>query len=167
MADVTEVPEKGAPEHQTDDPTPKEPAKGSETDGDRLPDDHPVVKALKKANEEAAAARLKVKEYEDRDKSELDLTVEQMDEARAERDAAVAELARYKAALAHGLSDEDLDLLGSGTPEEIEARAERLAQRLGDQRGPRKPAPDPSQGARGGPRPTTPADSFTAFADNL
>ena len=42
-----------------------------------------------------------------------------------------AELARFKAALKHGLSEDDLEILGShGTADEIAARAERLAKRL-------------------------------------
>lgn len=44
--------------------------------------------------------------------------------------AAEAELARAKAALKYKLEDEDLELLGSGTPEEIDARAKRLSERL-------------------------------------
>jgi|GEM_PF-6157565 len=61
--------------------------------------------------------------------------------ATAERLAAdtAAELARMKAAVKHGLSEDDLELLGSGTPEEIEARAERLAARL---KGTTPPAPE-------------------------
>lgn len=44
---------------------------------------------------------------------------------------AAAELARMTAAVKHGLTEDDLDLLGThGTPEEIEARAEKLAARL-------------------------------------
>jgi hypothetical protein len=40
------------------------------------------------------------------------------------------ELARAKAALKYKLADEDLDLLGTGTPEEMDARAKRLSERL-------------------------------------
>lgn len=43
---------------------------------------------------------------------------------------ASTELARAKAALKYKLADEDLDLLGTGTPEEIDARAKRLSERL-------------------------------------
>ncbi len=58
--------------------------------------------------------------------------------------AAEAELARAKAALKYKLEDEDLELLGSGTPEEIDARAKRLSERL---------APKPAD-FDGGPRKT-------------
>lgn len=56
--------------------------------------------------------------------------------------AAEAELARAKAALKYKLADEDLDLLGSGTPEEIDARAKRLSERLAPK------APDFDGGSR-------------------
>lgn len=44
--------------------------------------------------------------------------------------AAEAELAKAKAALKYKLEDDDLELLGTGTPEEIDARAKRLSERL-------------------------------------
>lgn len=71
-----------------DDTTPPE---GDETPagpGERLPDDHPVVKALAKANKEAEAARLKVKEFEDAQKGELEKLQDQI----AERDRQLADL---------------------------------------------------------------------------
>jgi hypothetical protein len=52
------------------------------------------------------------------------------------------ELARVKAALKYKLADEDLDLLGTGTPDEIDARAKRLSERLAP------PPPDFDGGAR-------------------
>lgn len=68
------------------------PATGDEqppsTSDERLPDDHPAVVALAKANKEAEAARLKVKEMEDRDKSEL----QRAQDAVAEKEAALADL---------------------------------------------------------------------------
>ena len=52
------------------------------------------------------------------------------------------ELARARAALKYKLADEDLDLLGTGTPEEIDARAKRLSERLAP------PPPNYDGGAR-------------------
>jgi hypothetical protein len=44
---------------------------------------------------------------------------------------ASADLAKARAALKYkNLTDEDLDLLGTGTPEEMDARAKRLSERL-------------------------------------
>lgn len=56
--------------------------------------------------------------------------------------AAEAELAKAKAALKYKLSAEDLDILGNGTPDEIDARAQRLAERLAPK------APDFDGGSR-------------------
>src|SRR5690625_1832292 len=68
---------------------------------------------------------------------------------KAERDAAdtAAELARMKAAVKHGLSEEDLELLDGVPADQVEARAERIAERLGSKR---QGFPDLAQG-RGKP----------------
>ncbi len=65
-------------------------------------------------------------------------TLTETEKIQKERDEAVkngtdtaTELAKTRAALKHGLSEADLELLGNGTPDEIAARAERLADRLG------------------------------------
>ena len=91
-------------------------------------------KGLSRKNEERAKENAgKATEYDkflesqrtEQEKLELAKTT-------AEKQAAetAAELARMKAAVKHGLTEDDLDLLGSGTAEEIEVRAEKLAARL-------------------------------------
>lgn len=135
--------DEAAPE--TDAPPPPDTTPDAEPDtptDDRLPDDHPVVKALKKANEEAAAARLKVKEFEDANKSDLERAQSDRDAERERADAAETELARLKAALKFKLDEDDLELLGTGTPEEIEQRAEKLAARIGGDKNERDRSPD-------------------------
>lgn len=97
------------------------------TEFEHLPDNHPVLVALRKANDKARAAEAKVKSFEDRDKSELELATETAANEQALRETAENELRRYRAAVKYRLSDEDLDLLGTGTDEEIDARAQRLA----------------------------------------
>lgn len=47
--------------------------------------------------------------------------------AQRERDEAQAELTRLRIAMRHGISEEDFDLLGSGTEEEVAARALKIA----------------------------------------
>ncbi|HEY5201355.1 MAG TPA: hypothetical protein VIJ31_10650, partial [Acidothermaceae bacterium] len=93
--------------------------------------------AITKANSEAAAARIKAKELEpaaaqfaaleEASKTEAQRLAES--EATAKREAleARAESARYKVALAHGIPADDFDLLGTGTEEEITARAVKIA----------------------------------------
>lgn len=58
------------------------------TDLDNLPDSHPLVKAYKATKAELATAKGKVKEIEDRDKSDL----ERLQETLNERDKALNEL---------------------------------------------------------------------------
>lgn len=118
---------------------PEEPAKPTEPV--RLPDDHPLVKAY-------ADTKAKLRRREDAELDEQQRLARDLEEATNRGTTLEAENARLKAAIEHGLSAEDLDLLGSGTAEEIAERAKRLAERLGPQT--RRPAPDPSQGNRGG-----------------
>lgn len=71
-----------------DDPTPPEPGDATPADLENLPDTHPLVKAYKATKAELAAARGKVKEIEDRDKSDL----ERLQETLNERESALSEL---------------------------------------------------------------------------
>lgn len=132
--------------------TPVEPAvTATETPKPTPPADPPVDlvaevekwKNLSRKNEDRAKenseAAKRLAEIEESQKTEQQKLVDA--KAAAEKVAAetATELARMKAAVKHGLSEDDLDLLGSGTPEEIEARAERLAARL---KGTTPPAPE-------------------------
>lgn len=91
-------------------------------------------KALARKHEERAKANAdaarRLAEIEESQKTEQ----QKLEDARAaaEKRAAdtAAELARMKAVVKYGLTEDDLALLGSGTPEEIEERAEKLAARL-------------------------------------
>lgn len=114
-----------------------------------------------KANAEAA---VRLKELEDANKSDLERQAETLTTVERERDAAIAEAARLRAAVKHGLSDDDLDLLGTGTPDEIEARASKLAARLAASGQPRKPGPDPTQGTAADPTTSTAAQFAAAIS---
>ena len=111
-------------------------------------------KAFARKHEDAAKANAdkakRFDEFEESQKSELQKAADAAARAKAEADATRAELARMQAAVKHGLSEDDLDLLGThGTPEEIEARAERLATRLKAAEA-NKPKPDFGGGDKGG-----------------
>lgn len=81
-----------------------------------------------KANKDAAD---RLSALEEASKTEAQKVAERAEQAEKASLADRAELARLKAAVKHGLSEEDLDLLGThGTPDEIAARAEKLAKRL-------------------------------------
>lgn len=116
------------------------------------PDVPPEVKrALTKANKEAEALRLKLKEYEDRDKSELEKLTES--QAAAERRAAEAEMraTRLEVAAEKGLTPAQAKRLVGATRDELVADAEEILRDFPtvDASKPKTPRPDPSQGSRG------------------
>lgn len=98
---------------------------------DRLPDDHPVVKALNKANKEAEQARLRIKEFEDRDKSDQDRLAEKASELEGKLTTAEANAARFEIALEKGLTKNQAKRLVGSTRDELEADADELLADLG------------------------------------
>ena len=117
-----------------------------------------------KANADAAA---RLRKLEDANKSEVERQAEAVSLLTQERDAAIGEAARLRAAVKHGLSDEDLELIGNGTPDEIEFRAARLAARLAAQGQPRKPGKDPTQGTATDPNTSNAAQFAAAIQGHL
>lgn len=110
-------------------------------------------KALSRKHEDASKANAdkakRLDEIEEASKSDLQKAADERDNAKADATAARAELAIVQAAVKHGLSQDDLELLGShGTAEEIDARAEKLAGRL-KAAADSKPKPDFGGGDRG------------------
>jgi len=92
-------------------------------------------KAFARKHEDTAKANAdKARQFdalEESQKSEMQKAAERTAAAEAEAATSRGELAVMRAAVKFGLSADDLDLLGThGTPEEIEARAEKLAARL-------------------------------------
>lgn len=85
-----------------------------------------VKTALKKANKEAETLRLKLKEYEDRDKTEL----QRLEERAAEAERAAAErevqLLRYQVGAAAGLPADLIERLRGNSMEELASDAEKL-----------------------------------------
>lgn len=80
-----------------------------------------------KANADAAK---RLAELEDAQKSEAQRLEERAAAAERERDEVRVELTRLRMATRYGIAEDDLDLLGSGSDEEIESRAKRLAERF-------------------------------------
>ena len=112
------------PESSTEDPD-----EGGGDTPQKLPDDHPLVKSLEQWKNEAKELRSKVKDFEDRDKTELQRLTEAKDEAAQAAEQAKVEATRLRMAIKYGLDEDDLDLLGTGDEDEIESRAKRLAER--------------------------------------
>lgn len=87
--------------------------------------------ARKAAEKERDEARAKVADAEKAKLGEKERAEVERDEARRERDEARADAARIRVGAKYGLSPEDVeDLSTSGTPEDFDARAKRLAERL-------------------------------------
>lgn len=78
-------------------------------------------------------------------KSEEQRREEAIARATREAETARAEALRYKAAATYGISADHFDLLGSGTEEEITARAEKLASLIAAQQAPVTPPAAPPQ----------------------
>lgn len=85
-----------------------------------------VAKALKKANKEAETLRLKLKEYEDRDKSEAQLLQEERDSLKSERDSLALENLRREVADTKGLTPAQARRLVGSTREELESDADEV-----------------------------------------
>lgn len=93
---------------------------------------------IAKANQEAASLRRRLKEAEpmaqkareaeEAAKDEKTKLTEAKEAAAQEAAEARSEAIRLRMAIKHGLTEDDLDLLGSGSEEEIEARALRVAE---------------------------------------
>lgn len=148
MADEPTEPEKDSPK----DPAPAQ-------DGPiQLPDDHPMVRALKKANEEAAAARLKVKEFEDKDKSDGEKLTERITAAEKRANDAEAKAMRLEVASAKGLTPAQAKRLVGATQEELEADADEILEAFPTPGAKRPPSPKPSSDLRGGTDPTEDVD---------
>lgn len=107
----------------------------------------------KRAKSNKAAAD-KLSELEKSQMTEQQRLERERDEARTSLDASSSELARLRAAMKYGLEDDDLDLLGTGSAEEIDARAKRLSERLASTT--KKPATRrPAESLHGGSDPET------------
>lgn len=131
------------------------------SDDGATPDDEPLGEAGKKALQREREARkaaekarteaeAKVREFEDRDKSELQRANERAAELEEQATKAQAEALRYRIATKHRISDDDAETFLTATDEDTLTRqAERLVELRGEQNGSRTPRPDPSQGSRG------------------
>jgi hypothetical protein len=150
MADPTELvtpPEPGTPA----DPPTAEPAVPA-----TLPDDHPLVKAY-------AETKRRLKEREDKEKSEAQRLADDLTAEQAARQAVEAKVLRFEVAQAKGISPENIDLLHGSTRDEMEKVADRIAEMQAQSSGPRPPAPNPTQGGGGEPVVGTPAEQFAGF----
>lgn len=104
----------------------------TQTDVDRIVKDRLERERSKFADySDLQAKASKFDEFEESQKTEQQKLTDKAAAAEAKTATTEAELARVKAAVKHGLTEDDLELLGThGTAEEIDARAEKLAARI-------------------------------------
>lgn len=122
---------------------------------DNKTDDLAAMKAaLKKANKEAETARLKLKEIEDKDKSEVDKLREERDAAVKDRDEAKLQVTRLEVATSKGLTPAQAKRLVGATQEELEADADEFLSSIkpSDDKG--TPPGKPKERLSGGGDPT-------------
>lgn len=91
-----------------------------------------VKRALNKANREAESLRLKLKEFEDRDKTDQQKLTERLTAAEAAAAASDLELARFRVAAKAGIPADLAGRLQGSSEEELTADAESLKKLLGD-----------------------------------
>lgn len=146
-------------------PKPAPPEQAPSTEAPKLPDDHPLVKALAAQKDEIKTLKAKASrldEIEEANKTAEEKAAERL--AAAEKAAAQAEAKalRREIALEHKLDPTDAALLDNLTDEDaIRSLAARLAP--SENPGPRQPRPDAAQGRSGAGGPKSTADSFADF----
>jgi hypothetical protein len=102
----------------------------------------------KRAKDNADAAK-RLADIEEANKTEEQRRSEALAAAQKTAQDNAAEAARLRLAIKHGLSDEDLDLLGTGSDDELETRAKRIVALRGTQ-GTRRPITAVGNGEREG-----------------
>ena len=112
-----------------------------------------VAAARRDAEKERAKLAAQLKAYEDRDKTEAERQADRLAALEKSNRDLAAEKARYEAAFEHGLSKDDLALLGPG--DDIAERAALLAQRLGVIKPPPARLPESPNAGREARRPAT------------
>lgn len=128
---------------------------------------------IAKTNSEAKGLRIRVKELEgfeakvkaleDSQKTESQKLADRAAKSEQELAAARLELITERIARKHGIADEDMDLLGAGTEEQIEGRAVRLAAKNAAAQTAETSSPPPTnrpaEKLRPGASPTGPPDT--------
>lgn len=107
-------------------------------------------RARRQAEKAASDAAARIKEYEDRDKTESQKLTEQLAALKAEAATARAEALRLRVAAELGLPGDLHEFLVGDDEEQIRARAQKLMAATAAATDPRRPAPDPTQGAKPG-----------------
>lgn len=100
-----------------------------------------IAEDLKQAQHERDKAKAKIAEHEQAQLSEQEKLQARLAEAETQREAARSEALRFRIAAEHGITPEDIDLLGTGTEDEMTAKAKRLVALYAAQQPPPTPGP--------------------------
>lgn len=142
----------------TDDTPTTDDASSATDDAQNKPEQKPgdvaaMEAALKKANKEAETHRKRIKELEDKDKSELQRTTDERDEHKTARAGAELRALQLEVALDKGLTATQAKRLIGTTRDELEADAEELVDSFrteGEEQKGGGPARRPTERLRGG-----------------
>ena len=107
-------------------------------------------RARRQAEKAASDAAARIKEFEDRDKTESQKLTEQLAALKAEAATARAEALRLRVAAELGLPGDLHEFLTGDDEEQVRAKAQKLMAATAAATDPRRPAPDPTQGAKQG-----------------
>lgn len=119
------------------EPTPPQPKAEGQASSPTFDQDY-----VKKLRDEAASYRTKLKEIEDRDKSETQKAADEAEAARKRAETAETKLLRFEVAAAKGLPPKWAPRLSGSTKEELEKDADELLKEV-------TPTPDFGGGPRG------------------
>lgn len=170
LADAMRQPEADKAGRSQDDPKPQQPPQqAGGANKDPWADPEAARKEIEKLRKEAAGWRTKYRDaepqlteyqkYLDSQKTELQKAQESAQQFKQELLETRTTNARLMAAATHNLPPELIDLLGTGTEEEIDARAKLLAEKLSAASPPASVEPE-----RRPPAQTRPVESLTAGA---
>lgn len=115
----------------SDTPAPAAPKDDGTATPDRLPDDHPLVKAYQATKKQLADAKGQVKDFEDAKKTEQERLTDRASDLEKQLTDAERNAARYEIALEKGLTKSQAKRLVGSTREELEADADELLADLG------------------------------------
>lgn len=120
--------------------------------------------AAKTAKAKAAELEAKLKEYEDRDKSEEQKQAEKLEQLQHDAEASRRKATQYEVAASKGIPLKLATRLRGETAEEMAQDAEELSALIGaaDPK-PVAPKPDKSQGMGGGPKPANLAEAIAEY----
>jgi hypothetical protein len=117
-------------------------------------------KAAREATKERDALAARLKELEDRDKTEAQKLADRAALAERERDEARLDALRVKVGASKKLPADVVELLRGETEAELAAHADRLAEHF---KAASRPAGSVDQGNRGAPAPDSPGAQFASF----